>query len=232
MRPGQPTLEHLPHVGQQVPAVGDLRRPRRAQDDAARVLGRAVAGDHLDPRPAPQPVGQHLGGPVGEQVQHAAALQVHQDGAVRAPLAHRPVVHAHDARRLLLGQRQAPDQTQHRVRARRHGQALKQARTAFAPERHPDPPLGLGQPAGAARVGSEQLGQALGEGAPSAGRVAAVKPAHAQVDPERPPERGQIGRAPPITAVHGPARAPAIWAAAAGPRAVRGDVEETRSRHA
>src|SRR4029450_13879475 len=55
------------------------------------------------------------------------------------------------------------------------------------------------------------------------------EPAHAQVDPEHPPERRQIGRAPPITAVHRPARTPAIWAPATGPRAVRGDVEETRA---
>ena len=60
-------------------------------------------------------------------------------------------------------------------------------------------------------------------------RVVAIEPAHAQVDPERPPERGQIGWAPPIAAVDRPARTPAIRAAAARSRAVRGDVEETRA---
>ena len=110
MRPGQPALDHLPHVGQQVPAVGDLRRLRRARRGAAAVLGRAVARDDLDRRAVPQPGGERRRGPVGEQVQRAAALEVHQDRAVGAPLAHRPVVHADDARRLRLGRRQAPDQ--------------------------------------------------------------------------------------------------------------------------
>src|SRR4051812_49636282 len=105
----------------------------------------------------------------------------------------------------------------------------KQARAGLAPERHPDPPLGLGQPAGASCAGPEQLGQALGEGASGTGRVAAVEPAHPQLDPDRPPERGQVGRAPPVAAVDGPARAPAVRAAAAGARAVRGDVEEPRA---
>src|SRR4051812_39229777 len=104
----------------------------------------------------------------------------------------------------------------------------KQARAGLAPERPPDPPLGLGQPAGASCAGSEQLGQALGEGAPAAGGVAAVEPARAQLDPDRRPEQGQVGRAPPVAAVDGPARAPAVRAATAGPRAVRQDVEETR----
>src|SRR5439155_22761578 len=62
-----------------------------------------------------------------------------------------------------------------------------------------------------------------------AGRVAAVEPAHAQLDPDRSPERGQVGGAPPVAAVDGPARTPAVRAAAAGSRAVRGDVEEPRA---
>jgi hypothetical protein len=71
--------------------------------------------------------------------------------------------------------------------------------------------------------------EALGEGAAGAGRVAAVEPAHAQLDPDRPSERGQVGRATAVAAVDGPARPAAIRAAAAGSRAARGDVEEPRA---
>src|SRR5206468_10433245 len=56
-----------------------------------------------------------------------------------------------------------------------------------------------------------------------------VEPAHAQLDPDRSPERGQVGGAPVVAAMDGPARAPAVRAAAAGSRAVRGDVEEARA---
>src|SRR3954451_6364680 len=72
------------------------------------------------------------------------------------------------------------------------------------------------------------LGQVLREGAPGAGCVAAVKSAQAQVDADRPPERGQIGWAPPVAAVDGPARMSAIRAAAAGSRALGGDGKKTR----
>ncbi len=53
----------------------------------------------------------------------------------------------------------------------------------------------------------------------------AVEPAHPQSDAHLAPERGQVGRLAPIAAVNGPACPPAIGASAAGPRAVRSDVE-------
>ena len=52
---------------------------------------------------ATQPVCQRLGRAVGQKVQHAAALQVHHDRAVRASLAQRPVIHDYDAWRLWFG---------------------------------------------------------------------------------------------------------------------------------
>jgi len=81
---GQPTLDHLPQVQQQVPAVRDLHGPRRPEPDAAGVLGRAVAGDGPDPAMAPEPVGQRRGAPVRQQVDHAMPLQVDEDGPVRS----------------------------------------------------------------------------------------------------------------------------------------------------
>src|SRR4051794_1712634 len=63
---------------------------------------------------------------------------------------------------------------------------------------------------------------------PGAGCVAAVKPAQAEVEADRTPERGQIGRAPPVAAVNGPAGPSAIRAATAGSRALRGDGQKTR----
>lgn len=64
-------------------------------------------------------------------------------------------------------------------------------------------------------VGAHQLGQALGEGVPGAGRVAAVEAAHVEAEVDPAAEGGQIGRTPPVAAVHGPAGAPAAGAASA-----------------
>ena len=54
-------------------------------------------------------------------------------------------------------------------------------------------------------VGAHQLGQALGEGVLGAGRVAAVEAAHVEAEVDPAAEGGQIGRTPPVAAVHGPA---------------------------
>src|SRR3954454_11159249 len=49
-----------------------------------------------------------------------------------------------------------------------------------------------------------------------------------EVEADCTPEHGQIGRAPPVTAVNGPARTSAIRAATAGPRTLRGDRKKVR----
>ena len=85
-RPGQPSLNRLAQVDQHMPAICDLRRPRRSQPDAAGVFGRAVAGHPRDLWLATQPVRQRLGRAVRQQVQHATAVQVHDDRAIGAPL--------------------------------------------------------------------------------------------------------------------------------------------------
>jgi hypothetical protein len=89
--------------------------------------------------------------------------------------------------------------------------------------------LRLGEPTGAPGTGRHQLGQALGEGLPGTHHVAAVEPAHAQADADLAAKQGQIGRAPLVAAMHGPARASTARTTAAGPRAMRGDMEEVRA---
>ena len=72
MRPGQPALDHLPQVQQQMPPIRDLDRPRRPERDTAGVFGRAVAGDGANPAVAPKPVGERRGAPVRQQVDDAS----------------------------------------------------------------------------------------------------------------------------------------------------------------
>jgi len=149
-----------------------------------------VARHDFDPGPLLQPVRDRRAGSVGQQVDHPPTLQIHHDRAVGAPAALRPVVHGHNPRRPWFGQRHAADQAQHRVGTRRHGQALEQPRSRLAALRRTDLALRLGQPAGPARMGGDQLRQALGKGAPGAFDVAAVEPSGPQPDTDTTPERG------------------------------------------
>jgi hypothetical protein len=65
MDAGEPALDNLTHVGQQVPPVGDLDRSGCPGRNAAGIFGRTVACDNLDPRALPQPVGQCRSAAVG-----------------------------------------------------------------------------------------------------------------------------------------------------------------------
>jgi hypothetical protein len=65
MDAGEPALDNLTHVGQQVPPVGDLDRSGCPGRNATGIFGRTVACDNLDPRALPQPVGQCRSAAVG-----------------------------------------------------------------------------------------------------------------------------------------------------------------------
>jgi hypothetical protein len=225
----QPAFQHVAHVRQQVPAVGNLDRLERADGGGAGVLRRAVACHHLDPGPLLQPGRDCCAGAVGQQVDHAPTLQVHHDRAVGASLAQRPVVHGHDPRRFRRRQWQPADEAQHRVWTGRHSQVVQQPCCCFAAQCRTDLALRLGQPGGPARMGRHQFRQALGKGASGAFGVAAVGPFRPYRDMDPAPDRRQVSRVPAIAAVHGTARASAVRVAVAGPGAACVNMEEVRA---
>lgn len=157
MRAGQPTLDGLAQVGQQMPSVGHLDRGGRADCDGAGILRRAVACDHLDPWPLPQPAGQRGRSAVRQEINHPTPLQIDDDRAVAASTAFRPVIDADHARSSLVRQRQSVEQAQHGVGAGRHGQPGQQPRAGFAAQRGAGPALRLGQPARTTGKGHNQL---------------------------------------------------------------------------
>jgi hypothetical protein len=105
MDAGQPPLDHLAQVLEQVPTIRHLNRLGSAQGGTTGILGGAVARDHLDRAVAFQPLRQGLRGAVGEQVDHPPHLQVDQNGPVGPPLLQGPIVHPQHAGRRALGQR-------------------------------------------------------------------------------------------------------------------------------
>lgn len=106
------------------------------------------------------------------------ALQVDEDGAVGAPLAQRPVVHAQDARWRAADYRRPPNVAHHRISTHWHAQLRQQPRGRLAAERHPDSRLNALKPDGAARVTLQQAGHLLGERAPGAARIEAAEAPH------------------------------------------------------
>jgi hypothetical protein len=196
-------------VAQQVPAVGDLDRLRRAAADAVGVGAGAVTRDDLHAGVGPQPRPDGLRVAVGQQVDRAVALQVDDERAVAPATAPGPVVDADDARRRGHRQRRRLDQAQQRVAADRHGQPRRQAGAGFAPGAEGDAPLRLGQTGGAPHPRRGHFRQALGEDAaraPGGGAPEAPDPQLELADTALP---GQVAEAADIPAVDTARRAPA-----------------------
>ncbi len=145
-------------VAQQMPAIRDLDRVWGALAHAIGIRTGPVTCDDLDPGMLAKPHGQGLGLPIGQKVDHGVALEIDQGGAIPMVAPPGPVIDGEDARRglRLVVVAGAPDQSQQRVRARRHGQPLAQAPASLAAEQPvPDGPAGCP----VARFGVRQPGR-------------------------------------------------------------------------
>jgi hypothetical protein len=93
------TAQRITAVAQQMPSVGDLNGLRRPLAGAVGVGAGPIADDDLDRWMIPQPRGQGLALPVGQQLDPAPTLEITQDRAVVAALAPGPVIDPEDTRR-------------------------------------------------------------------------------------------------------------------------------------
>jgi hypothetical protein len=213
---GEPALEHLAHVQQEVPAVGDLHGPGEGGRDRARVFGRAVAGHERHLGMATQPARERRPTSVGQEVHDAPGVQVDEDGAVRLPFADRPVIHTQGPGRWARRQRHAADQPQQRVGTRRHADLAEHARGALGARLPRGHHLRGGEAVRAPGMPGEEAGQPLGERAAPTGGLAAGEPAHAQREAHAPAERGEVRGPAHVGAVHGGAPGPTTGAARPG----------------
>ena len=91
-------LESVDEILQQVEPVRDVDRVGRARSPAFGVGLSAVATDDLHPRMRVEPRRERRGLAIGQQVNHAPALEVDEDRAVALAAPHRPVIDAEHAR--------------------------------------------------------------------------------------------------------------------------------------
>lgn len=171
----QPTFDGLAHVGEQMPTVGDLYGPGSTEAGATGVFGRTVPGDDFDVRSLQEPAGQRRRGAVRVEVDDAMPIQVHHNTAVAAALPHGLVVDADVNEGWRVRHRHRPDEAQHRGPARWHVQVRQEPRPGSAAADDADPPLRFGQPTRPPGPRRDEIGRSLGEGAPRAAWVGAVK---------------------------------------------------------
>ena len=110
MVPLQYPLEHLGEILHEMETVCDLDGLGRALPRTVRVGTAAVAGDARHAGMVLEPGREGGRAAIGEQIDRAAAFQVHEAAAVGPPPAQRPIIDAQHARGDADGERGRLDQ--------------------------------------------------------------------------------------------------------------------------
>lgn len=92
------TLDDLAEVDEQVKPVRDLNGVRGGSRRRLGIRGGPVPADYVDSGSLAQPGDERVRGPVRQQIDDSAPLQVNQDGAVGMALTKREVVDPQDSR--------------------------------------------------------------------------------------------------------------------------------------
>ena len=179
----KPAFDGLPHVGEQVPAIGDLLRLGSAEACTSGILRRAIPGDEFDAGMPFEPAGYRGCRATREEVDDAATIEIDDNRAVAAALPDCPVVDADPDGSRRVGHRDAGDEPQHGRAACRHVEVREETRAACTAAGEADPGLRLAQPPRAPGTRCEEGHGALGEGSASAGWVEAVEPPHLDAEP-------------------------------------------------
>lgn len=169
-------LDGLGQVFPDVPPVRDVNRVRGAESSGLGVCGGPVTADHLDAGVAGEPGGHRRRGPVGQQINRTAPIDVHQDRAVVASLAQGELVHPEHPRRVHFGLRQTAYQPQERRPARPDRERVRQAGAGPARQHHRYLLQHRLQPGASPSVPEGESVDLLGESGPPAGAVAAAEP--------------------------------------------------------
>jgi hypothetical protein len=123
----------------QMPAIGDLDRPRRALARTVGVTSSPVTADNLRTPMSPQPRRPRRGFPVGQQVNCLAGSHIDHDGGIDPPLPEGEVIHAgHLRRRADPRLRKRSDQPQQRRPVHRRTQNPGQPGPRPAGQHQPD----------------------------------------------------------------------------------------------
>ncbi|BAR47373.1 hypothetical protein Maq22A_2p42770 (plasmid) [Methylobacterium aquaticum] len=120
MGPLEPAFDGLPHVGEQVPSIGDRLRLGSAEACTSGILGRAIPSDEFDAGVPFEPAGYRGCRAIREEIDDAVTVEVDDDRAVTAALPDRPVVDADPDGSRRVGHRHAGDEPQHGRAACRH----------------------------------------------------------------------------------------------------------------
>ena len=189
----QETVEGLAEILQQMEAIGDLLRVRRAASGTIRVEIAAIPRDHADTGACVEPRRDRIGGALGEQIDHAMPCEVAEDRAVASPFLPRPVVHTNHLGPDGERERCRAHEAQQRLVARWHPEVAGETGTGLAAEGDADLGERGEQAVAPTRTGGDEGGEALTEGPPRAGRGATEEAAGVDHEGDGATAAGEIG---------------------------------------
>jgi hypothetical protein len=192
--PAEHPQGNLPQVLHEMEAIGHLHGGQCALASTIRVLGAAVAADHLDTGMVSQPGGERGRAAIEEQINHALTFEIHEDRPIGPPAPEREVVDAQHPRRgrVCEGDRtHVPDQS---VPGSHDLQRAQEARAGAAAEGKRNVREPTGQPLGAAGVGSDDTRQSLREDPPRARQRVTEEASHSEPYPHWNALPGKIGQ--------------------------------------
>jgi hypothetical protein len=202
-------LKDLREVLEQMKAIGDLSGCRCSLSDPTRIGFRPVAGDHLDPRMRPKPLGQGLRFTIRQQRDGPVALQVNHHRAVGLPFPSRKIVHTEDFRGRKKWERQPADRAQQGMATHGDAEPLAEPPTGRPAQSHADMSEPCGQALRPPCPGGHERCQPLGKDAACAAAIGAEELPHLQVEYDAPRSPGEIRQRADIATVDPPRRKPA-----------------------
>lgn len=184
-----------------MPAVGDSDRFGCAGPGGLGVGAAAFEADHRGSGTRSQPCGHGLGAPVGQDIDRAVGVHVHQDGAVAMPFTQGEVVDPEYLDGVHRRIRQAAYQPQQGRTPYWHPQSVRQACSGSSSQRQPDPLENRGQQWGVPSIRRGQPIDLFGECPSAAPLVRAQESAHPKNQAAGPVTDRGVGEGAVVAAV-------------------------------
>ena len=202
--PFEDTLQHLPHMLQEVKAVGNLHRIGSATARPFGVLGGAIARNQLDAWVLFEPRFHNPGRAFWLEVDRSMGVEVDEDRSIALAFAEGKIVDAEMAWGGRRGGRLTTGEAQEGIGADGHTLAPCQAATRFTTNFQPKMALLIKQTCGAAGIGQQQSWYGLAKRLAPAVCVVAEEATDVEVELNGDMGQGQIGQRTLVAAMHAP----------------------------
>jgi hypothetical protein len=191
--PREQPLYRIAQVAKQMPAICHLNRLGRASAGTLREVARSVATNDANRRMSFQPGSEGLSFGIWQHVDGLVAFQIHDQGAIGAPFAQRPIIHSNDLWFWRWWECVLALQAQQGRGTDGHADLMAQVRARLGAKPKDQLTELCNEPFGAPRKGANGCPKALDKDFPYTRRIGAKEPPHMHAYLNHMPGPGKIG---------------------------------------